>query len=166
MSKFIDLTGKKFGRLVVLKKVDNDKWGAHQWLCKCDCGEEKIIRGSSLKSGHTKSCGCLQQEKAAISCRKRTAHGHAGQNRSQIYQSWIGMHRRCTDPNDINYHNYGGRGIKVCDPWMKFENFLEDMGEYPKGTRLIELTIMKDTAKKIVGGLLLKKIVEINETIA
>lgn len=130
MSKFIDLTGKQFGRLVVIHRICNNKRENIQWLCNCDCGKEKIIAGTSLKSGVTKSCGCLQKE---ITIKRLTKHSHTknGQT-SKTYSTWIDMIQRCTNPNSKDYHNYGGRGITVCKKWMKFENFLKDMGESPE----------------------------------
>lgn len=123
MRKFIDLTGQKFGRLIVVRRVDNNKWGHYQWLCECDCGKKKIIvTGSDLKRGHTQSCGCLQKEKV-------TKHGHAKRGeKDKFYQSWVDMIQRCTNPNAKYYKYYGGRGITVCDRWLRsFANFLEDM---------------------------------------
>ena len=120
-----DLVGQKFGRLIVLKKKDKNKSGNYRWLCKCDCGKEKIIRGDNLKSGTTKSCGCLQKE-------KRMKHGHHARDKtSKTYHSWQSMIQRCTNPKVHNYHNYGGRGITVCKRWLEFKNFLTDMGESP-----------------------------------
>lgn len=121
----IDLTNKRFGRLIVIRIADNNKFRHICWLCLCDCGKEKVIRGCNLKSGDTKSCGCLQID---IS----TKHGYAVRGKeSGIYHSWEGIIQRCTNPNNSAYHRYGGRGITVCDRWRKFENFLEDMGEKP-----------------------------------
>lgn len=129
MSKFIDLVGKRFGMLTIIKRVNNDKCGNLRWLCSCDCGKEKIIRGGSLKSGDTKSCECLSKEKTI---ERQTTHGHwIGGNASKIYNAWCHMIQRCTNVDDIGYKNYGGRGIKVCKRWRSFPNFLEDMGEPP-----------------------------------
>ena len=130
MSKFIDLTGKRFGRLIVLRYVDKDRWRSSRWLCSCDCGKEKIIIGQSLKSGATKSCGCLHIEKTI---ERFTKHGHVKNGKiSKTYIIWDSMISRCINPNNISYKNYGGRGITICKSWSKFGNFLEDMDEVPK----------------------------------
>jgi len=120
MSKLrIDLTGQKFCKLTVLKCAGHNKRGNADWLCLCDCGQQKIVDGSDLKAGNTKSCGCL-----------RIKHGHViNNNASQLYSVWRHMKQRCTNPNNDDYHNYGGRGITVCKRWLKFPNFLEDMGK-------------------------------------
>ncbi|KKK59795.1 hypothetical protein LCGC14_3030790 [marine sediment metagenome] len=126
----IDLTSKKFGRLTVIKRVDKNKSRNYRWLCKCDCGKEKIILGYNLKNGHTKSCGCLLKEG------NNTTHSHS---KTKTYHSWHNMIRRCTNFNDLSYHNYGGRGITVCKRWRNsFENFLEDMGEPPTDSHSID----------------------------
>ena len=110
MGKIIDLTGQRFGRLVVVKRVDNK--GQHPaWLCKCDCGNECIVTGSHLKSGHSQSCGCLQKERTSKS-RKR--HGLCD---SRQYSIWTNMKSRCSNQEDHAYKYYGGRGITVCDEW-------------------------------------------------
>ncbi|MEK0337174.1 MAG: hypothetical protein QQN41_07060, partial [Nitrosopumilus sp.] len=105
-----------------------------RWLCKCDCGKEIIILGYNLKNGTTKSCGCLRKEK---SIQRFIKHGHFKNGQmTKIYKSWSCMIQRCTNHNNKSYHNYGGRGIMVCKRWMKFKNFLEDMGEPPKGYQI------------------------------
>ena len=131
MSKFIDLTGQRFGRLIVKERVNNDKGGNTCWLCECDCGKGKKIQGVSLKFGLTQSCGCLQKERVRDANLK---HGHAKANMySKIYRIWGSIIQRCNNPNNSDYKYYGGRGIKVCKRWDKFENFLKDMGEKPEG---------------------------------
>ena len=123
----IDLIDKRFGRLTVLKKMDNNRHGQLMWLCLCDCGKEKIIRGNNLKSGDIKSCGCLHRE-------IMTQHGHLKNGKtSKTYDVWHNMIQRCINPKNKYYKNYGGRGIKVCKRWMTFENFLIDMNESPGG---------------------------------
>ena len=125
MGKLIDLTGKKFGRLTIIEWVENNKWRQSRWLCRCECGKKIVITSSSLKNGNTKSCGCLAIE-------IKTKHGHCCRNKtSKTYQIWHSMIQRCNNPNCKAYKNYGGRGIKVCKGWRKFEGFLQDMGEQP-----------------------------------
>lgn len=121
MSKIIDLTGQRFDKLIVIQRMGNNKHGHTRWLCKCDCGKEIITVGYYLIGGDTKSCGCI-----------RIKHGHRMIKQTSItYWSWVNMIARCTNPNNINYKYYGDRGITVCDRWLKFENFLDDMGERP-----------------------------------
>lgn len=125
--KPLDLTGRKFGRLTPIKCVGKDKWGNSLWLCRCNCNQEKIIIGSHLKNGNTKSCGCLLKE-------FNFKHGHSSRwKSSKIYRTWQSMKDRCNNPNVSNYKNYGGRGIKVCKKWLKFENFYKDVGDPPPG---------------------------------
>lgn len=128
------LEGQKFGRLLVVKKMNNDKWRHSRWLCKCDCGKEKIILGYNLQDGHTKSCGCLSRENS-VQCNTKHGHGKRGEE-SKTYGSWKGMIERCLNPNRPDYHCYGGRGITIYQRWRKFENFLEDMGEAPEGYQI------------------------------
>lgn len=129
--KFKNLTGKKFGRLIAIKQVGKDKKGNYKWLCQCDCEKEKIILGFSLTGGRTKSCGCLNIE---IARQRNTIHGHSRKGKiTRTYRAWCHMIERCTKSDHRQYENYGGRGIKVCQRWLKFKNFLEDMGECPPG---------------------------------
>lgn len=120
----IDLTGMRFGKLIVVRRVDNDKQGNASWLCKCDCGNEKPVRSNALRNGRTRSCGCL----LAQSSKKRmtqmlTKHGYSG---SKLYKVYYGMLRRCDNPKEKEYHNYGGRGITVCQEWREnVEQFIE-----------------------------------------
>jgi hypothetical protein len=128
LAKLIDLTGEKFGRLVVIQRADN-KYGKTTWLCECDCGKKTTVTGYNLKIGKTKSCGCLHRELLAEQSRK---HGHAkDRNVTPEYTAWKEMKSRCTNPKANHYKDYGGRGIKVCERWLTFENFLEDMGLKP-----------------------------------
>lgn len=143
MSKFIDLTGKRFGRLTVVQRLGSDRWGNSRWLCKCDCNsQETIVSSGHLRSNHTQSCGCFHLEKI-------TKHGHAiGGKESKTYRSWDHMIQRCTNPNFKQYKDYGGRGITVCERWNKFENFLEDMEEAPKGLQLDRINNNKEYYKE------------------
>lgn len=125
----IDLIGQRFGRLIVIKHVGINKWKNSTWLCQCDCGKKKTICGNNLRRKVTQSCGCLQVEGIA---QRSTKHGHNKRGKTtRTYRSWMHIIQRCTNPNNEYYYLYGGRGIKICRRWMKFENFLEDMGESP-----------------------------------
>lgn len=121
MPTFIDITGQKFGRLTVIERAINDKYNNTRWLCQCGCGKEKIIRSTSLRNKITKSCGCIHDN-----CPITHSHSY-----TRTYKTWQHMVQRCYNPNDSAYKNYGGRGIKVCETWLKFEGFLQDMGERP-----------------------------------
>lgn len=139
MSKFINLIGQRFGRLTVIQWAGKDKWGHSKWLCRCDCNNknEIIVSGNHLKSGHTKSCGCLHKEKAKINAIK---HGHCKNRKATgFYESWHSMIQRCTNPNNKDYKDYGGRGITVCEEWMEFPNFERDNLGWEPG-----LTIERD----------------------
>ena len=119
----IDLTGQRFVRLVALRPTEERQNGGVVWLCLCDCGNICKIRSGHLRDGSTKSCGCLAVEMA-------TKHGcKRGGKATPEYESWRGMKARCLRINHKKYRIYGGRGITVCDRWLKFENFLADMGE-------------------------------------
>jgi len=128
MPKKLDLIGKKFGRLFVIS--ESKRQGNNiKYLCKCDCGNMSEVFGFSLNNGNTKSCGCLLSETTR---KLATKHSHTlNRNPSPEYRTWSSMIQRCTNPNNKNYKNYGERKISVCDRWMKFENFIEDMGERP-----------------------------------
>ncbi len=142
MPKLIDLTGKRFGRLTVIRKEESTC--QTRWLVRCDCGNERIVQGGNIKSGDTQSCGCLQRELLSVSARKlNTRHGMTD---SPAWASWRAMIKRCEQPSSINYSSYGGRGIKVCDRWHVFENFLADMGERPDGKSLDRINVNGDYA--------------------
>ena len=127
--KVKSLIGKRFGRLTVLDIAGKDNQKKYFWLCKCDCGNIKKIRGSSLNFGSTKSCGCLWKEALLENGKKGTHH----MTNTQEYNIWAIMKQRCLNKNNPKYKNYGGRGIKVCEEWLKFDNFYKDMGERPEG---------------------------------
>ncbi|MFF0512443.1 hypothetical protein [Streptomyces sp. NPDC004250] len=118
----IDLTGQTFGRLSVVKEAGRTPQGRGTWRCRCECGTEKDIVGNSLRSGTTRSCGCLRPG-------GRT-HGMHG---TRVYRIWKGIVRRTTKPQAHNYARYGGRGITICQRWLDFESFYADMGEPPEG---------------------------------
>ena len=126
--KFTDITGKIYGRLTVIALANSRArdWKT-RWLCRCDCGTTVEIERASLTRGHTKSCGCLQIE---ISKQVNMRHGLKG---TRVYRIWRGMKTRCHNPASADFGRYGGRGIAVCERWMKFEAFFEDMGHPPDG---------------------------------
>lgn len=123
MHNFIDLTGQRFGRLVVIERTTNK--GDHpSWLCRCDCGGEKIVRGSDLKSGHTQSCGCLHKEVVTSILEQRTNKHTHGKSRTRLYRIWSAMKSRCFDKKRECFKHYGGRGIAVCIEWKdNFQSF-------------------------------------------
>lgn len=129
MRKPLNLEGCRFGYLIATKLIGSDPYGRARWECICDCGNIKIILGTHLKNNETKSCGCRRFDAV-------TKHGGYY---TATYKKWISMKRRCYGKNNASYHNYGGRGISVCDRWKEsngFENFLNDMGECPSGLTL------------------------------
>ena len=115
-----DLTGQRFGRLIVISLIDCEA-GANiptKWLCKCDCGNEIEVTGSNIKSGNTTSCGCKQKE---IAKKIHYKHGETG---TRLFVIWVHMKQRCFNPNDKAYKYYGERGIKVCEEWANnFKTF-------------------------------------------
>lgn len=113
MSKLFDLTGMRFGRLVVLHRDFECKKDETRWICKCDCGAVKSINGISLKTGRTKSCGCLQAELVSKRCRIYE------DSDKRLRSIWRGMKERCFRKENISYPLYGGRGITVCEEWAK-----------------------------------------------
>ena len=124
-----DLFNIKFGHLTALRISDEIKLKQTIWVCKCECGKITLVSRSHLLGGGVKSCGCKKY---------KIKHGHCvgKKYRSKTYRSWEAMIRRCTKKSDIKFKHYGGRGIKVRDRWLKFEHFLEDMGERPEGLTL------------------------------
>lgn len=115
MPKRIDLTGEKFGRLTVISRDENDKYRCSHWRCRCDCGREKVISISNLRSGGTQSCGCLMIERTR---EKSTTHG---MRNTRLYHIWISMKQRCNNRNNHAYKHYGGRGITICSEWLDKE---------------------------------------------
>lgn len=125
-----DLAERRFGRLKVIRFDKRTAYGAMKWLCICDCGKRTSVFYGCLVGGKTKSCGCLASERAIYRGLKH------GKSKGRIYTSWNAMKMRCLNSRNLIFKNYGGRGIKVCKRWMKFENFYKDMGERPEGMNL------------------------------
>ncbi|MBQ7844982.1 MAG: hypothetical protein IJ392_02395 [Clostridia bacterium] len=112
MAQAYDLTGMRFGKLIVIKRAENDSHGNTRWLCRCDCGKEHIATCAKLTKGSIKSCGCMR-------------YSQNGHSRSRLYATWRGMRSRCEDPRHTKYRFYGGRGITVCEEWKDFLTFRE-----------------------------------------
>lgn len=128
MSSLIDITGSRFGKLVVLKR-EGRVCKKTTWLCQCDCGATTVATGLNLKVGNTKSCGCLNSE---------GVHGSARRSgRTPTYRSWQHMLTRCRG----GHPHYGGRGIRVHRRWQSFDAFLADMGERPIGTSIDRIDV-------------------------
>ena len=134
MSKLIDLTGKSFGRLIVISRIEfQSKRREAKWLCNCICGSYTKVLGYHLRNSKVQSCGCLSLE-------NKTIHNHSISKNTinnRTYISWQKLKDRCLNENNDKYEDYGGRGIKVCQRWLdSFENFLLDMGERPLKTSI------------------------------
>lgn len=132
----LDLTGDRYGRLVALRFVGMAKYSYAMWECECDCGAIYIAYASRLRSGNTQSCGCLQKERHATALSNNTYSKKHGMSKTRTYRSWDSMIQRCTNPLNKDWKDYGGRGIRICNRWLSFENFLEDMGERPENKTL------------------------------
>lgn len=119
-----DLTGQRFGKLIVIRPLETDNRGYKHYLCQCDCGNQKEVSSRGLRRGSTKSCGCYRSEisrNKAIRLLDQTTHG---MSKTRLYHIYYGMKARCYNPNNHKYKNYGGRGITICDEWMNsFESF-------------------------------------------
>jgi len=115
------LSGVRFGKLVADHYAGDGKW-----FCRCDCGQTTTVITTNLTKGNTTSCGC----------RFRETHVKHGMSNTQVYRAWVQMVRRCENPKDPAFHNYGGRGIKVCERWHDFMLFITDMGARPAGFQI------------------------------
>ena len=122
--KFIDLTGQRFGMLTVIERSD-DKISpsgkrSTTYLCRCDCGEESVVLATNLRTGHTRSCGCFQNQSRVSTHTKHNLRHH------RLYTTWVNMRQRCSNTNSDDFKNYGGRGIKVCTEWLlNFRSFYD-----------------------------------------
>jgi hypothetical protein len=129
MSFVKNMTGLRFGRLKVMKRAGSDGHGSATWLCYCDCGRKTIVRGASLRSGKTMSCGCYGRQIGHVN----TTHGHLkSYHATPEYVAWRGMLARCYLPRSYGFPWYGGKGIRVCKRWRTdFAAFLADVGPKP-----------------------------------
>jgi hypothetical protein len=139
MTKMIDLTDKRFGSLTVKSFVGIvGKTSSHKWVCICDCGNETLSHGGNLRGGLSTSCGCKRKLRASEA---NKTHGES--QKTKEYGIWAGMRKRCNSVTSVDYPDYGGRGIKVCERWDVFANFLEDMDRCPNGYSLDRIDVNK-----------------------
>ena len=137
MSRVIDVTGNRYGRLLVISFVSSSKSGS-KWLCLCDCGTKKVVSGAHMKNGSIKSCGCLRKERVLESLRKYKVNG-GNRQKDPRYKRYYAMLARCdaqlaTGKGKLNYQS---KGIEVCPEWKEsFDNFCRDMGDCPEGFEL------------------------------
>lgn len=125
--RFADLTGLRFGRWTVLERAENTRGGMSRWLCRCECGNARVVRAAQLRRGASLSCGCLSVE--MLVARSRTH----GLTRLAEYWVWRAAKYRCLNPTASDYRDYGGRGITMCPEWTaSFTAFLRDMGRRPE----------------------------------
>lgn len=120
MGKLNDLTGRRFSRLVVIAHVGKTDRNVSLWECACDCGNRIVVARKNLIAGATRSCGCLRKDKLG----RRTKHGAARrEQRSKLYDIWISMRQRCSNPKSDAWKHYGAKGIKVCPEWEDWPTF-------------------------------------------
>lgn len=129
--QFRDLRGQTFGRW---KVVDYDQQ-TRRWNCLCSCGIIRQVLPATLVGGESRSCGCGQRQSAARRMTKHGAHDASGRS-TREYAAWRAAKNRCANPRNRSYPHYGGRGITMCEAWLKYENFLSDMGKCPPGLTL------------------------------
>lgn len=136
MPTFNDLSGQTFGRLTVVEPSRNDK-GKITWICTCSCGGSIEVEPIRLRLGKTKSCGCLRSETTRVKNAAKTKQD--ARKRNPLYYRWASMLQRCENPKNPAYHNYGARGIKVCDRWREdFANYMQDVGAPPTSNHTLD----------------------------
>ena len=137
-----DLTGQRFGKLLVTARGPNTNQGRATWLCACDCGNTKTVKAENLTRtrGTTRSCGCTQIESRKTNgdlAGKLKAHAYSRSNMFAEHKTWENIKARCNNPLHVSYHSYGAKGVTVCDRWLEsFKNFADDMGPRPAGYTL------------------------------
>lgn len=138
--RLIDRTGMRYSYLVVTGRAPNksERDTNARWHCKCDCGKETIAYGQDLGRGIHRSCGCMATSYGFDYGKAARTHG---MSRTVLYRAWQGMLMRCNKASDFRFKHYGARGIKVCDRWLKFENFMSDMGFPEKGLSLDRINV-------------------------
>lgn len=142
MGKFVNLSGKVFGRLTVISRLPS-KNKKTIWYCECSCGNSKLATYGELVSKNTTSCGCYKKDKRSS---LNTTHG---MSKTKFYQTWLNIKKRCDDANCEFYQNYGGRGISYCDEWRDFNLFYTDMFcSYEDGLSIERLDVNGDYCKE------------------
>jgi hypothetical protein len=124
------MIGGTFGRWTVIGDAPPHN-KATMWRCRCECGTEKDVNGKSMRLGLSTSCGCFNTQKARAQGTHKQSGRENGNRESAEYRIWTGIRKRCLNPNAQRYESYGGRGIKICERWDKFQNFFDDMGSRP-----------------------------------
>lgn len=131
-----DLTGKTFGRFLVVKEAEKDDFGNLQWICICECGKQRTVAAGNLRSGRSLSCGCYAIERIKA-CNTKHGHTRRGVKHSRTYAIWASIKARCCNQNCPAFKDYGGRGIFMDDEWSSsFLAFLRDMGTAPEGKEI------------------------------
>ncbi len=125
LKKSQEMSGQRFGRLLVDAYEGKTAGGRARWRCSCDCGCSIIVSRGALLQGHSRSCGCLRRE---VTRKRRTTHGLS---HTREYHIWKGIRKRCLNPKTLTWKYYGGRGIHICPQWSNFSVFLLDMGPCP-----------------------------------
>ena len=136
----VEMSGKVYGELTILSFSHLDSKKTAHWLVRCSCGTEKTANGSDIRSGKIKSCGHLKRSRGAAN---QYRHGHAARGgHTRTYVAWRNMLDRCNSNVSVQYADYGGRGIRVCQQWQEsFSNFLRDIGEIPPGMSLERINV-------------------------
>lgn len=137
MPKLMDLTGQRFGRWTVIDRAPDRRRGYPEWNCVCDCGGRGAVRANILRTGQSRSCGCLNREdKRRVCLARNTTHG---MSKTPTYDTWQNMITRCHNPAATAYYKYGAKGVTVCDRWREsFEAFLADVGTRPGRAHTID----------------------------
>lgn len=122
MGQCIDITGLRFGKLIVIERSFPNVDGSAMWRCKCDCGNEVVVKSHLLRTGHTNSCGCYLKDYR----RSMVKHGYGKHNKyDRLYRVWQSIRRRCYGTSSKSYRWYGAKGVKMCDEWNDYTKFRE-----------------------------------------
>jgi hypothetical protein len=133
MNQRMNLKNQIFGQLTVIKFAGNTPQGKATWLCRCTCGQEKVVSARYLRGGNTKSCGCFRVKRCQMLGSNTATHGLS---KTPTYESWVQMISRCTNPQNPGFQYYGRKGVAVDPRWRDFSVFLQDLGIRPPRTSL------------------------------